>query len=580
MTARRFFTGTRCTSLWLALIASVITLILLWPLPRVILAEPVEDLALKIDGQLVASEPPPRIMEDRILVPVRVVSENLGWDVNWLAETRQVLIVRSSDDFSVILTIDDREALIDGDRHVMDVAPTIDSEHDRAMVPIRFVAEALGSEVDWNHETRTALVDSIGSGEEEKEEDDPIDEQPDEPRDPSGLGLIKGVSFAENDTQYGLRLEIDGRYDVEILREEEERVTFLLQGVEFADDVLRPYRFDEGEPVSRLQFRPSADEDDYFVTVDFREECTFDLQERDDGLYMQFARVNSIEVTDAGVVVAKTNIELIPRMFTLQDPSRVVIDFVGAAGSEHVRDTTVDSSVLRGYRIGRHHLADGDSFDGLRLVLDLHEDLSPVMEQRESDGEYVTEVSLERSSVAGKVIVVDAGHGGSDPGAIGPSGVRESDVVLDISRKIEATLGAAGAEVIMTRTADRTVDIYDRPAMANGRGADVFISVHANADPNGRAEGTETYYHRSNNPASEMLARAIHSQTVGNLARPDRGVRTADFAVLREAEMPAALLETLYLSSAEEERLLLDQAVQQKVADAVLAGLEQFFAGQ
>ncbi len=546
-------------------------------------AAAVEDVNLSIDGEIVTSEVPPRITDDRILVPVRFVSENLGWTVDWLQETRQVLIVRPSDGFSVILTIDEQKALIDGEEHMMDVAPIINPEYDRAMVPIRFVAEALGSEVDWEHETRTALIASAESdrkepeeegGEEPEEEDDD-----DESRDPSTAAVIQGVSFADNDSCYGLHLEISGSYEYEVLREDDDRVTFLLRGVEFAEEVLRPYSFAEDKPVGRVQFRPSMNDDEHFVTVDLQEERAYAFAEQDDGLYMQFARVSSVEVTDSGEVRARTNIELIPRMFTLQDPSRVVIDFVGAAGSEHVRDASVDGDVLKGYRIGRHHLDDGDSFDGLRLVLDLHEDLSPVLEQRKVSDGYITEISLERSSIAGHVIVVDPGHGGRDPGAISPSGVREKDVVLDISLKVASVLEGAGAEVIMTRTTDKTVDIYDRPAMANGRRAEVFISVHANADPNRRAEGTETYYHRSNNPASEMLARAIHSQMVGVLGRPDRGVRTADFAVLREAQMPAALLETLYLTSAEDERLLLDPQVQQRIAEAVLAGLEQFFAG-
>ncbi len=179
-------------------------------------------------------------------------------------------------------------------------------------------------------------------------------------------------------------------------------------------------------------------------------------------------------------------------------------------------------------------------------------------------------------ALAGKLIVVDAGHGGSDPGAIGPAGNLEKDVTLAVARRLRALLESSGARVLMTREEDRFVGLYDRANLADGAGADLFVSIHSNASDRRAMQGTETYHY----PGSEQgrrLAELLHRRLLTALQRPDRGVQGANFVVIREPDMPAALVELAYISNPEEERLLISPEFQGGAAEAIRQGIVDFF---
>ncbi len=192
------------------------------------------------------------------------------------------------------------------------------------------------------------------------------------------------------------------------------------------------------------------------------------------------------------------------------------------------------------------------------------------------DGKQVS-FTLTQSSLVGKLIVVDPGHGGPDPGARGYSGTLEKDIDLAIALDLRDALVAAGARVLMTRTEDVDVGLYERPQMANAANADLFISVHNNAYDYQRS-GTETYY-TNTNPLSHALANAVHHSVVGSLGTIDRGVRTEPFVVIRESKMPSVLVEGLYLSTKSDEKLLKDAAFQKNLAQAIMQGVADFYAG-
>ncbi|MHB0886412.1 MAG: N-acetylmuramoyl-L-alanine amidase [Bacillota bacterium] len=192
------------------------------------------------------------------------------------------------------------------------------------------------------------------------------------------------------------------------------------------------------------------------------------------------------------------------------------------------------------------------------------------------DGKQVT-FALTPSSVVGKLIVVDPGHGGADPGARGYSGSLEKDIDLAIALDLRDALVAAGARVLMTRSEDIDVGLYARPQMANAADADLFISVHNNAYDYQRS-GTETYY-TNTNPLSHALANAVHHSVVGSLGTIDRGVRTEPFVVIRESKMPSVLVEGLYLSTKGDEKRLKDPVFQRNLAQAIMRGVADFYAG-
>ncbi|AFY42193.1 N-acetylmuramoyl-L-alanine amidase [Nostoc sp. PCC 7107] len=172
------------------------------------------------------------------------------------------------------------------------------------------------------------------------------------------------------------------------------------------------------------------------------------------------------------------------------------------------------------------------------------------------------------------VVVIDPGHGGKDPGAIGIGGVREKDVILPIGKRVAEILQQNGVQVIMTRSSDYFVTLPGRVQLAEKANADVFVSIHANALGGGRSDvsGLETYYYDS----GLSLARSVHSSILQSLNVKDRGVRRARFFVLRKSSMPSILVETGYLTGREDIAKLRTSAYQNQMAEAIARGVLQY----
>jgi N-acetylmuramoyl-L-alanine amidase len=187
-------------------------------------------------------------------------------------------------------------------------------------------------------------------------------------------------------------------------------------------------------------------------------------------------------------------------------------------------------------------------------------------------------LDIGRSALLGKRIVIDPGHGGTDPGAIGPNGVREADLTPLMAAALAELLRAAGAEVILTRTtSDENPDKYARPELANSVGADAFVSLHLNANYRPAICGTETYFYHQ---GSRLLCELVLSRLLDQLGRPDGGVRWADFVVTREAHVPACLVEGLYMTNSIDFALIMKTDTLDRMAQAIFEGLEDFFAGR
>lgn len=171
-------------------------------------------------------------------------------------------------------------------------------------------------------------------------------------------------------------------------------------------------------------------------------------------------------------------------------------------------------------------------------------------------------------------ILVDAGHGGRDPGSPGASEKEEKLYTLSLAHKIYGLLqNENGITPIMTRLDDSYMTTDERVAMANHDQVDMFISLHANSFTNKNTRGTETYYHNSN---SITLANILHEQVVQATRFPDRKVRQMDYKVIKETTMPAALLEIGYISNPTEESIMTSEDMQNKVAASIVKGIKQY----
>ncbi len=221
----------------------------------------------------------------------------------------------------------------------------------------------------------------------------------------------------------------------------------------------------------------------------------------------------------------------------------------------------------------------------------------------------------ETASLNGLKIVVDAGHGGRDPGAIGRSGLREKDVNLDLAKRLGALLKKAGAQIVYTRSSDRYIPLGSRVDIANSSEADFFVSVHANANRVRSMNGFEVYYvspsvsdskraafaaknarlklsssfFGSNSPQlkaiiwdmlytnsraeSIELSRSICTSVNEGMGLKILGIKGAKFEVLRGVRMPGVLVEVGFVSNREEEAKLKNGFYRQKIAEAISCGI-------
>ncbi len=183
------------------------------------------------------------------------------------------------------------------------------------------------------------------------------------------------------------------------------------------------------------------------------------------------------------------------------------------------------------------------------------------------------------SPVAGKRIVIDAGHGGYDPGAVGITGYFEKTVNLAVALELAPMLRNAGANVLMTRWSDLGPSLWERVNLANSNNAHVFVSIHSNAHPQSSISGTETYYYpwSAHSSQSRRLAEQLQSQLVGALKLRNIGVKTHSFYVIANTQMPSALVELAFLSNYGDEALLRQPQTHRNSAAALFRGLENFF---
>lgn len=315
---------------------------------------------------------------------------------------------------------------------------------------------------------------------------------------------------------------------------------------------------------------------------------------------------------------------------TLTSPDRYVIDFKNTQAKSQLKLPNTGGLVKR-IRQARRNKSD------LRVVFELTEKATAKTKLRKGKSGYLFEVALEsrvkskkvvsnstvrRAKLKPMVIAIDAGHGGKDPGAIGRKGTKEKDVVLNIAKCLERQIKRQpGMKAVMTRKTDIYVSLRNRIAKARSQKADLFISIHADANPSRKLKGSSVYILSENGASSEaarwlankenaydskfagtqlqatnkvvssMLLDLSLSDTidrsldlasgvlkelksVNNLLR--RKVESAGFVVLKSPDIPSMLIETAFISNPNEEKRLKTSKYQEKMAKAILKGVKQY----
>lgn len=187
--------------------------------------------------------------------------------------------------------------------------------------------------------------------------------------------------------------------------------------------------------------------------------------------------------------------------------------------------------------------------------------------------------------IKGKIITLDPGHGGSDPGAIGASGLKEKQITLEISMRVKELLEKEGAKVFMTRTTDKDVyapnasdraELQARVNVAEKNNSDLFISLHINSSVNKSVGGFSSYYYPKTDHDLK-IAQAIQNKFAKNFGVDNLGVRQANFYVVKRCSMPATLLEMCFISNPKEEKLMKSKWFQKKTARLIVEGVKNYF---
>lgn len=338
-------------------------------------------------------------------------------------------------------------------------------------------------------------------------------------------------------------------------------------------------------------------------------------------------------------------------VFSLDNPERIVIDIKSAALQTDIKNILATSSPLKDVRVGKKDselrivldmkarvypksftLAPNQQY-GHRLVVDLFDNVQDPVAQvikQQPEGKPVATVTppVQKAPAGGQrdvIIAIDAGHGGEDPGAIGPGGLKEKDVVLAIARELQRQINAEkGFRAELVRTGDYFIPLRRRTEIARQKGADLFVSVHADAAPRSTAYGASVYALSDRGATSETARWLADSENrsdliggTGNVTLGDKDkvlagvlldlsmtaslsssldvgqkvlnhmgkvtrlhksrVEQAAFMVLKSPDIPSILVETGFITNPEESRKLNNKSHQLSIARSINAGVKQFF---
>jgi len=310
----------------------------------------------------------------------------------------------------------------------------------------------------------------------------------------------------------------------------------------------------------------------------------------------------------------------------LSDPDRIYFDLKNSRLKKEIKTALpVGDGLLKAVRAGQFDAQTVRVVLDLEKIKDFHSFILDDPTRLVIDVNGAEIAKKPETPVVRRRVVIDPGHGGHDPGAVGPSGLYEKNVVLDIALKLKKILLADPFnEVFLTRETDRFISLEERTAMANRKNADFFVSIHANANPVRRVKGIETYLLNWTNDDEAMRVaarenkislkkmREMHRQMdalgmiLNDLSRDskrndsiklanyiqqsmvttlnnessyksiDLGVKQALFYVLFGARMPSVLVEVSFISNPQEEQLLSDESYRMQIAKAIAKGLNTY----
>ncbi|WP_340009749.1 N-acetylmuramoyl-L-alanine amidase family protein [Paenibacillus sp. FSL K6-0276] len=467
---------------------------------------------INLDGNdlKISKEAQVQIVNGSVMVPLRLVTEQLGYTVKWDNVTKTATIEQKGTTLKLI--VNNAMAEASGKQVKLDNPPFLSGN--TTLVPLRFVGEQTGTTVGWDNVTKTVYLTSpapeIGGSDPE-------------------ITVPDTSVTAPSDNGSNGNTATDGNTS-----------TAAVTNLSFVDN--------------KLIIAVNGSLTPNVFTMTDKDRIVVDLPNTSFG--DSFHQNLSIGKNQSGqlTVTEYPNVSAVRYSLFSSTPStiRIVID-LNSANNYSVTNAN----------------------DGL-IIVDLN-GTSTTPPATTSPEVPVTTPPPATSNTGKKLIVIDAGHGGKDPGSISVNKLIEKDFTLPTALKIAELLkNDPNFEVVLTRSDDTYPTLQDRSKLANNVKADLFISIHANSIAEGsksNPSGTETYYTRKE---SLQFAQTVHKYLVAATGLSDRGVRQSSLHVTRETKMPAILLECGYLSNTKDEALLFTADFQDKVANSVVLGIKEY----
>lgn len=484
---------------------------------------------LILDGKVLQPPVPPTMMGNFVMVPVRIVSESLGYKVDYEKTNKKVTVSGGAQ--KIVMSVDKKTAYVNGKAKQMDVPPTMQSNS--VLIPLRFFGESVGIEVFWDNASKSVFLYS--------------------PQAPNTGNGSEGVEAPGSGTDTGTT-----------------------PGDGTANPGTTPGDGGTTEPGTT----PGTTPGDGSTTAPGTTPGTSpggETPQNAPGILYDIRY-------EADQVILKYTGTLEPVVTTLTNPDRLVFDFPNASFAANFTPALpTDPAIgpVGEFQVTGHEALQKVRYSQfssapqtVRLVLDLNQSWSYEIKHDALLGDLI--IALKKPAPLDKsqfTVVLDAGHGGKDPGASSLNGKWEKEFNLAIILKVQKILAAdERIKLVLTRWDDSYPTLEDRVKVAKDANADLFLSVHANSYT-ASTNGTETYYTRAD---SLPFAQTMHAALVPATGLKDNGVRSKNLHVTRETTMPAVLLEIGYLSSKIDEPQMWKEEFQNRVAQSIAKGIKQY----
>jgi N-acetylmuramoyl-L-alanine amidase len=557
-----------------------------------------DTVKLMIEGSYQEPEVPARIIEGRTFVPLRFIAENMGANVHWDSKTSGIEIIKSGN--KLHLTLGSNQISVNGNDKAMDIAPYVENGRTLVPVRFvseylgyrvgwesneRFVIISDPVTFSLNGQALTKAYEPIKVHSEiffpifelAKHLNVQVVEQADLNnysfvyQVQSPIQTVSTSQSSEEQTEDEEVSKTEAVIKSDLNKEQESQDTG--QAVEEEEvgavtNVLPASEIVTIDGVKMVSFK--------WVDLLLGTTSTWDTRSNflEISKELEFGELNNVLFEEGVFSLELTNIkkEDIEHFF-LGSPHRFVIDLPQSVlgsnlqpnhGSERV--IPIQYETVEQVRVGQFSLLPKT----VRVVFDLNHRSSVIIEEV---GENLNITFEKRNSL----VVVDPGHGAKDPGALGKIS-NEATIVLSVSQKISKLLEEdPDIDVVMTRSDNTFLTLNERVEIANDARADMFLSVHANAINRSSVGGTETFV---NYNADKTFGSIVHRHLLEATGLTNRGLKEAGFRVLRGTKMPAVLIEMAFVSNQSEEKLLNDPAFQDKVALAMYNAIREYEFGK